>query len=69
MSERWIVCIVCCVETKNIKTYSYLTDDNEEKKNGKGTRNSMIKRKLKFGDNEHCLEATQLEIKQTNYKK
>ena len=29
----------------------------------------MIKRKLKFGDNEHCLEATQLEIKQTNYKK
>ena len=34
-----------------------------KKKKGKGTRNCVIKRKPKLEDNEHCLEATQLENK------
>ena len=44
-------------------TCSCLTDDSGENKKEKGTRNCFIKRKLKFEDYKHCLEATQLENK------
>ena len=45
------------------KTYSYLTDDNDENKRAKGTKNCALKRNLKFEDYKYCLEATQLEKK------
>ena len=41
------------------KTYSYLIDDNNEDKTGKGTKKFVIKRKLKFENYKNCLEATQ----------
>ena len=45
------------------KTYSYLRDDNDENKKAKGAKKCVVKRKLKFEDYNHCLEATQLENK------
>ena len=42
------------------KTYCYLTDENNENKKSKGTKKSVIKRKVEFEDYKHCLEATQL---------
>ena len=41
--------------------YSYLTDNNGEDKNTKGSKRCVIKRKLKFDDYKHFLEATELE--------
>ena len=41
--------------------YSYLTDNNDEDKNTKGSKRCVIKRKLKFDDYKHFLEATELE--------
>ena len=43
------------------KTYSYLTNDNNETKKPENTKKCVIKWKLKFGNYKHCLEATQLE--------
>ena len=48
------------------KTHSYLKDNNNEDKKAKGTKNCVIKRKLKFQDYKNCLEAAQTENK-TNY--
>ena len=42
------------------KTYSYLLEDVDENKKGKGTQKCVIKRKLKFEDYKHSLKATQL---------
>ena len=39
------------------KTYSYLTDANDEIKKAKDTKKCVTKRKLKFQDGKHCLEA------------
>ena len=44
---------------KCAKTYSYLTDNNDEHKKAKDTKKCAIKRKLKFEDYKNCLEATQ----------
>ena len=41
--------------------YSYLTDNNDEDKNTKGSKRCVIKGKLKFDDYKHFLEATELE--------
>ena len=41
------------------KTYSYLTDNNNEDKKSKGTKKCVIKRKLKFKTYKNCLEAIQ----------
>ena len=50
--------------TQSPKTYNYLTDDNEENKEAKKTKKKcVIKRKLKFEDYKHCLEAIQVENK------
>ena len=46
-----------------VKTYNYLTDDNNESKKAKGTKKCIIKRKLKFEDYKSCLQASQLENK------
>ena len=35
------------------KTYSYLTDNNDEDKKAKGTKKCVVKRKLKFKDYKH----------------
>ena len=45
------------------KTYSYLIDDGNENKKGKGTKKCVIKRKLKFENCKNRLEATQLDNK------
>ena len=49
--------------------YSYLTDDTYEDKKSKRHKKYVIKRKLKFEDQTHCLEANQLENKTNNWKK
>ena len=51
------------------KTYSYLIDDGSEDKKAKGTKNRVIKRKLKFESYKTCLEATQLENKINHLQK
>ena len=51
------------------KTYSYLTNEGSEDKKAKGTKNCVIKRKLKFKNFENCLEATQLENKINHVEK
>ena len=45
------------------KNYSYLIDVDSEDKNAKGTKECVIKRKLKIKNQKTCLEATQLENK------
>ena len=45
------------------KNYSYLIDVDSEEKNAKGTKECVIKRKLKIENQTTCLEATQLENK------
>ena len=45
------------------KTYIYLLDGGSKDKKAKGTKNCVIKRKLKFENYKNCLEATQLENK------
>ena len=45
------------------KTYSYLTDNNDEDKKAKGTKKCFIKIKFKFQDYKNCLEAAQIEKK------
>ena len=42
------------------KTYSYLKDNNDEGKKAKGTKNRVIKRKLKFKDYKNCLKASRI---------
>ena len=51
------------------KTYNYLTDDNNENKKVKSTSKCTIKRKIKFEDYKHYLEATQLENKTNQLEK
>ena len=41
------------------KTYSYLKDNNDEDKKAKGTKNCIIKRKLKFEDYTNLLKPSQ----------
>ena len=41
--------------------HSYLIENNDEAKKAKGTKKCIIKRKLKFEDCKHCLEAAQIE--------
>ena len=37
-----------------VKTYPYLMDDDSQHKKAKGTKNYVIKRKLKFNDHKNC---------------
>ena len=48
---------------KIMNTYSYLIDDGSEDKKGKGKKNCIIKRKLKFENYKSCLEAIELDNK------
>ena len=41
------------------KKQGQLTDNNNKNKKEKGTKRCVMKRKLKFEDYKHCLEATQ----------
>ena len=51
------------------KTYSDLIDDGSEDKKAKGTKECVIKRKLKFESYNNCLEAAQLENKANHLEK
>ena len=51
------------------KTYSYIIDNGSEGKKAKGTKMCVIKRKLKFENQENCLEVTQLENKVKHLEK
>ena len=51
------------------KTYSYLLDDASEDKKEKGTKECVMKRKLKFETYKISLEATQLENKINHLEK
>ena len=42
------------------KMYSFLKDDDEKDKKGKGTEKCIIKHRLKFADYKACLEASQI---------
>ena len=42
------------------KSYSYLIDDGSEDLKVKGTKNCVMKRKLRFKNYENCLEVSQL---------
>ena len=50
-----------------VKNYSYLMDDNGDKK-GKGTKKCVLKRKLKFENYKNCLEVTQFKSKINDLK-
>ena len=50
-------------------TYSYLKEKNNEDKKDKGTKNSVIKRKLKFQDYKKCLKAAQIDRKRNHLRK
>ena len=52
-----------------LKRYSYLTDDNDENKKSKETKRYVVKKKIKFEDYKHCLEATQFENKINHLEK
>ena len=45
------------------KAYSYLTDDSHENKTTKSTKKCVIKSKIKFEDQKHCLKQLILETK------
>ena len=51
------------------KNYSYFIDDGSEDKRAKGTKNCVIKRKLKFKNYKNSLEVTQLENKRKYLEK
>ena len=51
------------------KTYIYLIDDISKHKKVKGTKECVVKRKLKFCNYKKCLEATQLENKINHLEK
>ena len=38
----------------------YLKENNDECKSAKSTKNCVVKRKIKFHDNENCLKANQI---------
>ena len=45
------------------KTYSYLTDDNNNVKKAKGTKKCVMKRILKFNDYNDCLCNNEITLK------
>ena len=49
--------------TLKLKTYSYLTDNNDENKKAKDKKKCVIKQTLKFEGYKQCLEATQFQNK------
>ena len=54
------------IATQRPKTYSYLTDVNEENKKAIGTKKCVMKQKQKFEDYKSCLEATFKKINNTD---
>ena len=45
------------------RTYSYLMDDGNSNKKAKGTKECVIKRRLKFNDNKYCLLNKEISLK------
>ena len=52
-----------------VKTFSYLKDNNDEDRKAKGTKECVVKRKLKFEDYKNCLESVQIENEINNLEK
>ena len=50
------------------KTYTYLTNNKDQNKKAKGTKEYIIRREIKFEDHKKCLKATKLEKKTTTRK-
>ena len=48
------------------KTYSYITDNNNDNKKAKDRKKRVVKIKLKFEDYKYCLEAVQLDNKRNH---
>ena len=51
------------------KTFTYLTENNNQDKKVKGTKQCVIKLKVKFEGYKNCLESTQPETKKNQLKK
>ena len=51
------------------KTYSYLIDGISQNEKAEGTKNCVIKRKLKLENDKNYLEATKLENKMDDLQK
>ena len=45
------------------KTYSYLMDDGNSDKKGRGTKKFLIKQRLKFNDYKDCLLNNEIKLK------
>ena len=62
MEDGFVGKIMTEFATLRPKINSYLTNDSNENEKANGRKKCAIKRKLKFEDYKHCLEATQLDI-------
>ena len=62
MEDGFVGKIMTEFATLRPKIKSYLTNDSNENEKANGRKKCAIKRKLKFEDYKHCLEATQLDI-------
>ena len=62
MEDGFVGKIMTEFATLRPKINSYLKNDSNENKKANGRKKCAIKRKLKFEDYKHCLEATQLDI-------
>ena len=51
------------------KTYTYLTNNKDQNKKGKGTKEYIIRREIKFEDHKNFLKATKLENKKQQLEK
>ena len=51
------------------KTYTYLTNNKDQNKKAKGTKEYIIRREIKFEDHKKCLKATKLEKKKKQLEK
>ena len=51
------------------KTYTYLTNNKDQNKKAKGTKEYIIRREIKFEDHKNFLKATKLENKKQQLEK
>ena len=51
------------------KTYTYLTNNKDQNKKAKGTKEYIIRREIKFEDHKKFLKATKLENKKQQLEK
>ena len=54
MKDELCVKIMAEFAALRLKTYGYLTDDNDENKKAKDTKQCALQQKLKFEDYKNC---------------